>query len=101
MSDQAIPWLNQHLGAATPSTCHDWLVQRFPALAKYVPSQEQLLEQVGTAAKTAGAFVVSFAAGMTATTATFLLNLFVMLYAMFFFFRDGHKSWNAFFITLR
>ena len=91
MSDQAIPWLNQHLGAATTFNVHDWLVQRFPALAKYVPSQEQLLEQVGTAAKTTGAFVVSFAAGMTATTATFLLNLFVMLYAMFFFFRDGHK----------
>ena len=91
MSDQAIPWLNQHLGAATTFNVHDWLVQRFPALAKYVPSQEQLLEQIGTAAKTAGAFVVSFAAGMTATTATFLLNLFVMLYAMFFFFRDGHK----------
>ena len=91
MSDQAIPWLNQHLGAATAFNVHDWLVQRFPALAKYVPSQEQLLEQIGTAAKTAGAFLVSFAAGMTATTATFLLNLFVMLYAMFFFFRDGHK----------
>jgi predicted PurR-regulated permease PerM len=91
MSDQAIPWLNQHLGAATTFNVHDWLVQRFPALAKYVPSQEQLLEQVGTAAKTTGAFVVSFAAGMTASTATFLLNLFVMLYAMFFFFRDGHK----------
>jgi predicted PurR-regulated permease PerM len=28
---------------------------------------------------------------MTATTAVFLLNLFVMLYAMFFFFRDGDK----------
>ena len=91
MSDQAIPWLSQHLGAATTFNVHDWLVQRFPALAKYVPSQEQLLEQVGTAAKTAGAFLVSFASRMTATTAAFLLNLFVMLYAMFFFFRDGHK----------
>ena len=100
MSDQAIPWLNQHLGAATAFNVHDWLVQRFPALAKYVPSQEQLLEQVGTAAKTAGAFIVSFAAGMTATTATFLLNLFVMLYAMFFFFRDGHKILERIFYYL-
>src|SRR5436190_8737247 len=91
VSDQAIPWLSQHLGAASTFNVHDWLVQRFPALAKYVPSQEQLLEHAGTAAKTAGAFLVTFAAGMTATTATFLLNLFVMLYAMFFFFRDGHK----------
>jgi len=91
MSDQAIPWLNQHLGAATTFNVHDWLVQRFPALARYMPSQEQLLEQVGTAAKTTGAFLVGFASRMTATTAAFLLNLFVMLYAMFFFFRDGHK----------
>jgi len=91
MSDQAIPWLSQHLGAASTFNVHDWLVQRFPALAKYVPSQEQLLEHAGTAAKTAGAFLVTFASRMTATTATFFLNLFVMLYAMFFFFKDGHK----------
>jgi predicted PurR-regulated permease PerM len=91
MSDQAIPWLSQRFGAASALNVHDWLVQRFPALAKYVPSQEQLLQHVGTAAKTAGAFLVTFASRMTATTAAFLLNLFVMLYAMFFFFRDGHK----------
>ena len=91
MSDQAIPWLSQHMGAASTFNLHDWLVQRFPALAKYVPSQEQLLEHVGTVAKTAGAFLVAFASRMTATTAAFLLNLFVMLYAMFFFFKDGHK----------
>jgi predicted PurR-regulated permease PerM len=91
MSDQAIPWLTQHLGAASTFNAQEWLVQKFPALAKYMPSQEQLLQQVGTAAKTAGAFLVAFASRMTATTATFLLNLFVMLYAMFFFFRDGDK----------
>src|SRR5437588_9953657 len=91
VSDQAIPWLSQHLGAASTSNIHDWLVQRFPALAEYMPSQEQLLQQVGTAAKTAGAFLVGFASRMTVTTAAFLLNLFVMLYAMFFFFKDGHK----------
>ena len=91
MSDQAIPWLTQHLGAASTFNVQEWLVKKFPALAKYMPSQEQLLEQVGTAAKTAGAFLVAFASRMTATTAAFLLNLFVMLYAMFFFFRDGDK----------
>jgi predicted PurR-regulated permease PerM len=91
MSDEAIPWVSQHLGAASTFNVNDWVVQRFPALAKYMPSQEQLLQQVGTAAKTAAAYLVSFASRMTATTAAFLLNLFVMLYAMFFFFRDGHK----------
>ena len=91
MSDQALPWLNQHLGAATTFNVQEWAVHRFPALARYVPNQEQLLQQVGTAAKTAGTFLVGFASRMTATTAAFLLNLFVMLYAMFFFFRDGNK----------
>jgi predicted PurR-regulated permease PerM len=100
MSDQAIPWLSQHLGAASTFNVHDWLVQRFPALAKYVPSQEQLLQQVDTAAKTAGAFLVTFASRMTATTAAFLLNLFVMLYAMFFFFKDGHKILERIFYYL-
>lgn len=91
MSDQAIPWLTQHLGAASTFNVNEWVVQKFPALARYMPSQEQLVEQVGNVAKTAGTFLVGFASRMTATTAAFLLNLFVMLYAMFFFFRDGHK----------
>ncbi len=100
VSDQAIPWLSQHLGAASTFNVHEWLVQRFPALAEYMPSQEQLLQQVGTAAKTAGAFLVNFASRMTAMTAVFLLNLFVMLYAMFFFFKDGHKILERIFYYL-
>ncbi len=100
VSDQAIPWLSQHLGAASTFNVHDWLVRRFPALAEYMPSQEQLLQQVGNAAKTAGAFLVNFASRMTALTATFLLNLFVMLYAMFFFFRDGHTILERIFYYL-
>src|ERR1044072_145849 len=31
VSDQTIPWLRQHLGAASTFNLHDWLVQRFPA----------------------------------------------------------------------
>jgi predicted PurR-regulated permease PerM len=100
MTNQAIPWLSEHLGEASTVNVHDWLVQRFPALARYVPSQEQLLQQVATAVKTAGAYLVSFASRMTATTAAFLLNLFVMLYAMFFFFRDGHKILERIFYYL-
>ena len=100
VSDQAIPWLTQHLGAASTFNVNEWVMQRFPALAKYMPSQEQLLEQVGTAAKTAGAFLVTFASRMTVTTASFLLNLFVMLYAMFFFFKDGHKILERIFYYL-
>src|SRR6266508_2527569 len=47
VSNQAIPWVQQHFGAASTFNAHDWLVQRFPALADHVPSQEQLVESVG------------------------------------------------------
>ena len=100
VSDQAIPWLSQHLGAASTYNVHEWLVRRFPTLAEYMPSQEQLLQNVATAAKTAGTFLVTLASRMTALTATFLLNLFVMLYAMFFFFRDGHTILERIFYYL-
>jgi predicted PurR-regulated permease PerM len=91
VSEQAIPWMQQHFGSASTFNAHDWLVQRFPALASYVPSQAQIVEHVGTAVKSAGGLLVAGASRITAGTAAFLLNLFVMIYAMFFFFRDGVK----------
>ena len=91
VSDQAIPWVQQHFGAASTLNVHDWLVQRFPALAPYVPEQTQILESLGRVAKGAGSFLVVGATQLTAGTAGFLLDIFVMLYAMFFFFRDGPK----------
>lgn len=91
ISDQAIPWVRQHLGSASTFNAHDWLVQKFPALADHVPSQEELVQNVGAAAKGAGALLVAAASRMTAGTAGFLLDLFIMIYAMFFFFKDGEK----------
>jgi predicted PurR-regulated permease PerM len=89
VSNEAIPWVQQHFGAATTFDVHGWLVQRFPSLAPYIPEQGQIMASVGNAAKAAGGFLVSGASQITAGTAAFLLDLFVMLYAMFFFFRDG------------
>jgi predicted PurR-regulated permease PerM len=91
VSDQAIPWVQQHFGAASTFNAHDWLVQRFPALAAYVPEQAQIIESMGRAAKAVGSFLVVGAGQLTTGTAGFLLDLFVMLYAMFFFFRDGPR----------
>jgi predicted PurR-regulated permease PerM len=89
VSEQAIPWVQQHFGAASTFDAHAWLVRRFPAVAQHIPSQEQIVASVGTAAKAAGGFLVASASRMTTETAVFLLNLFVMLYSMFFFLRDG------------
>src|SRR6266581_4448663 len=100
VSNQAIPWVQQHFGPASTFNAHDWLVQRFPALADHVPSQEQLVESVGAAAKSIGGFLVTVASRMTASTAVFLLNLFVMVYAMFFFLKDGEKILEKIFYYL-
>ncbi|MBA3608065.1 MAG: AI-2E family transporter [Verrucomicrobiota bacterium] len=89
ISNDAIPWVKEHLGSATAFNAHDWLVQRFPSLAAYVPQQEQMMDGAAKVAKATGAFLVAGATQITAGTATFLLNLFVLLYAMFFFMRDG------------
>jgi predicted PurR-regulated permease PerM len=91
VSEHAIPWVQEHFGSASTFNIHDWLVQRFPPLAPYVPEQTQIIETLGNAAKATGAFLVASASGLTAGTAAFLLNLFVMAYATFFFFRDGNK----------
>ncbi|MBA3650208.1 MAG: AI-2E family transporter [Chthoniobacterales bacterium] len=89
ISNDALPWVKEHLGSATAFNAHDWLVGRFPSLAAYVPQQEQITDGAAKVAKAAGAFLVAGATQITAGTATFLLNLFVLLYAMFFFMRDG------------
>ena len=91
VSNDAIPWVQQHFGAATAFNTHDWLVARFPSIAQYVPEQTQIMENLGNAAKAAGLFLVAGVSVMTAGTAIFLLDLFVMLYAMFYFLRDGEK----------
>ncbi len=91
VSDQAIPWVQQQFGSASTLNMHDWLVGRFPSLESYVPKEENIMEGVGRAAKAAGTFLVASATQLTAGTATFLLNFFVMFYGMFFFFRDGRK----------
>jgi predicted PurR-regulated permease PerM len=100
VSDQALPWVKQHFGSAGTFNAHDWLVQKFPALADHIPSQEQLVGSVGIAAKSAGAFFVAVASRMTAGTASFLLNLFVMIYAMFFFLKDGETILEKIFYYL-
>ena len=89
VSNQALPWLQEHFGEVSAFNAHDWLARRFPALAGYVPKQAQIVDSTAQLAKATGTYLVGGATQLTASTATFLLNLFVMLYAMFYFLRDG------------
>ena len=64
-------------------------MDKLPWVADFVPSQEQIVTNVGVAAKAAGGFLVSSASSLTASTAGFFLHFFVMIYSMFFFLKDG------------
>lgn len=89
VSDQAIPWLQKTFGEASTFDANKWIVERFPMIADFVPSQQEILTTVGTATKAAGGWLVAGASTFTAGTAGFLLNFFVMVYAMYFFLKDG------------
>ena len=89
VSEQAAPWLKQHLGPASGFDIHDWLVQRYPSIADYVPEQAKIVETAGKVTQSAGGLLVGGLSNLTAGTASFLLKLFVTFYAMFFFLRDG------------
>jgi predicted PurR-regulated permease PerM len=89
VSERAIPWIQENFGAATTFDFRQWLINHFPLVADFVPSQQEILNNLGAAAKGVGGYLVGWASAFTAGTAGFLLQFAVMLYAMFFFLRDG------------
>ena len=89
VSERAIPWIQENFGAATTFDFRQWLINHFPLVADFVPSQQEILNNLGAAAKATGGYLVSSASAFTAGTAGFLLQFCIMLYAMFFFLRDG------------
>lgn len=91
VSSHALPWLQSQVGAVASFDAHEWLVKRFPSVSDFVPSREDILNNIATATKAAANFLADSAKTFTAGTANFFLNFFVMIYAMFFFLKDGRS----------
>ncbi len=91
VSETAIPWVQKTFSGAEAFDVHDWLVERLPSVADLVPTSADIMSTVGNAVKAAGSYLMSSASALTTGTALLLLNFFVMLYAMFFFFIDGRR----------
>ena len=90
VSETAIPWVTEHLGREENMfLVEQWIIDRVPALDGMMPTRSQLLQGVGNVAQTIGNFLVASVTTVTSGTAAFFLNLFVMLYAMFFFLISG------------
>lgn len=80
------PWIQEQSGRLGELT--DWL-QRLPAVGRFVPDQDALLARASELAGQAGTFLIANASTATTGTVTLILQLFVMLYAMYFFLIDG------------
>jgi predicted PurR-regulated permease PerM len=91
VSNQAIPWVQNHLKNPSELDLHDWLAAKFPVAKDFIPSQDRILESAGTVAQAASKFLANSATRFSVGTAGFLLNFFIMIYAMFFFLKDGRQ----------
>ncbi len=92
VSQAAGPWIEHQITQGGPLDQRLRqlpLVDRVPALQKLVPSSEQLAAKAGEAASATASFLVRSLAQAGLGTLSFFLQLFVMLYAMFYFLADG------------
>ncbi len=85
------PWVEQHI--SQPGQL-DRLLSRVPYYEKLQDYQDLILTKLGELATNTGTFLVNSVTAATRGTVSFLINLFIMLYAMFFFLIDGRTILN-------
>ena len=82
------PWLQRQL--SHPDEIERWL-DNLPFAESITPYKQQVSSKLGELAQSIGTFLVATIAHLTAGTVGFFLQLFVMLYAMFFFLIGGPR----------
>lgn len=92
VSQSVGPWVSRNVNVAPGE---DALLKSLPLpewLKEAVhPYQAQIVSKVGEWASRIGSLVVSMLTAAAKGTISFFLSLFVMLYAMFFFLKDGRQ----------
>jgi predicted PurR-regulated permease PerM len=86
LSRVARPWVEANAGRFTQL---DRLFDRVPQLRVLRPYRDQILPKLGELASEIGGISVNLVTEAARQTATFTLMLFVALYAMYFFLKDG------------
>lgn len=88
MSQKVRPWIEQQI--AQPLDLGKYLPEPLqPLVEKVRPYSTQFVGKLGELAGKAGSFLVDSLSATTKGTANFFLQLFVMLYAMYFFLISG------------
>jgi predicted PurR-regulated permease PerM len=81
------PWIERHMREPDSFTR---LQGRFPVLERLEPYRDEITATLGQAAGAVGDFLVGELSAATRGTVTFFFHLFLLLFTMFFFLKDGH-----------
>lgn len=87
VTEVAVPFVQKQL--AERHAWEDSLPEWLPFRDHIIPYRAQIIEKAGELTGRAGTMLVRIASSATQGTARFILDLFVMLYAMFFFLMYG------------
>lgn len=103
LASDLAPWMRQHLFSVEGlNRLSEWLPFADRILPQLEPYRETILARLGAAAGEMGSFFVRSGTALTRSTLSFLLSLFVMLYAMYFFLSRGPQwiTWLAGYLPL-
>ena len=89
VSQVVTPWVERQL--QTPANGEDALPDWVPYADRLEQYSTQIMARVADLAKRTGGYLISSLTKVTQVGASFLINLFVMFYAMFFFLIDGPR----------
>lgn len=92
LSEAAGPWIQRQMsgtGELKGALDRITVLENYPYLQRLLPKSEIVLSRAAEAVSGVGALLMGSLAGITRGTLSFVLQLFVMLYAMFFFLKDG------------
>ena len=93
LSERFAPWIEARIGEqAAGAPLPSWI----PFNRMMDPYRDRIFESIGELLNQAGTFLVDGLSTVTQGTLLFVLNLFIMLYTMFFFFLAGGR-WLEFF----
>ena len=89
IAESAGPWIEELQARLREPGGLDRLLEGVPFVESLRPYQEQLVQKLGEVAGSMGSFVAREVGDVATTTVWIVFLLFVMLYAMFFFLKDG------------
>ncbi|MEE9142179.1 MAG: AI-2E family transporter, partial [Gammaproteobacteria bacterium] len=89
VTERVAPWVEKQL--AEPEQLQASLPDWIPFSSTLQQYRDPIMAKIGELASTTAQFLVNSLSKATRGTVIFFLNLFVMLYTMFFFFTDGRR----------